>query len=282
MTPASGEGPSRDERWAAPEPARASPGTGLAFGPSESAPADSEPRHSVPSGDRSAYPSSEGPSVLTAAWAGLLVCQTCGQISRPAPARLQSICPRCGSELHARKPASLARTWAFLIAASILYIPANTLPVMRSSSLFGAQQDTIWSGIVFLWLDGSWFLAVLVFVASIVVPLAKLLVLSCLAISVQLGVAAQPRLRTRLYRAIEFVGRWSMLDIYVVTLLVGLVQLQSVAAIHAGPGAVAFGAVVVLTMLASLSFDPRLIWDAVDRPAPAVAPRAHLDREWGA
>lgn len=218
----------------------------------------------------------------TAAAAGLLLCQTCGQLSRAAPPWRQSVCARCGSALHARKPASLARTWAFLIAAAILYIPANTLPVMRSSSLFGAQQDTIWSGIVFLWLDGAWFLAVLVFVASIMVPLAKLLVLSSLVISVQLGAVRQPRLRTRLYRGIEFVGRWSMLDIYVVTLLVGLVQLQSIAAISAGPGAVAFGAVVVLTMLASLSFDPRLIWDAADRPA-AVPPRpAGTDREWRA
>lgn len=208
--------------------------------------------------------------VATASAAGLLVCHACGQISRPAPAPMQSMCPRCGSELHRRKPASLARTWAFLIAALILYVPANTLPVMRSSSLFGAQQDTIWSGIVFLWLDGSWHLAVLVFVASIVVPLAKLLVLGTLALSVQLRSTARPLLRTRLYRGLEFIGRWSMLDIYVVTLLVGLVQLQSVASVRAGPGAVAFGAVVVLTMLASLSFDPRLIWDAAGRDA---APR---------
>lgn len=258
MTAAPGEGPPRDERRAAPKPAR------------------------IPSGDRLTYPSGEGPPILTAAGAGLRVCHTCGQISRPAAPPLQSRCPRCDSELHVRQPASLARTWAFLIAAFILYVPANTLPVMRSSSLFGAQQDTIWSGIVFLWIDGSWFLAVLVFVASIVVPLAKLLVLSFLAVSVQRGSAARPLLRTRLYRGIEFVGRWSMLDIYVVTLLVGLVQLQSVAAISAGPGAVAFGAVVVLTMLASLSFDPRLIWDAADRPAPAARPAPHLDREWGA
>lgn len=200
----------------------------------------------------------------TARSAGLLSCQVCGRLSRPAPQPLASACPRCGTTLHRRRPASLLRTWAFLVAAASLYVPANLLPVMRSSSLFGAQEDTIWSGIVYLWQEGSWFLALLVFVASIVVPLAKLLVLGGLAASVQLGATAAPLLRARAYRLIEFVGRWSMLDIYVVTLLVGLVQLQSVAAIEAGPGALAFGAVVVLTMFASLSFDPRLIWDAVD------------------
>ncbi|WP_295642314.1 paraquat-inducible protein A [uncultured Methylibium sp.] len=203
----------------------------------------------------------------TARGAGLLSCHVCGRLSRPAAAPMASQCPRCGSGLHRRRPASLLRTWAFLFAAAVLYVPANVLPVMRSSSLFGAQDDTIWSGIVYLWLEGSWFLAVLVFVASIVVPLAKLLVLGGLAASAQLKSTAVPLLRARAYRVIEFVGRWSMLDIYVVTLLVGLVQLQSVAAIEAGPGALAFGAVVVLTMFASLSFDPRLIWDPLDAPA---------------
>lgn len=215
---------------------------------------------SAPTGGSSA--ATVGP--VTARASGLLSCHVCGRLSRPAPAPMASRCPRCGSGLHRRRPASLLRTWAFLIAAAILYVPANVLPVMRSSSLFGAQEDTIWSGIVYLWLEGSWFLALLVFVASIVVPLTKLLVLGTLAASAQLRSTAAPLLRARAYRVIEFVGRWSMLDIYVVTLLVGLVQLQSVAAIEAGPGALAFGAVVVLTMLASLSFDPRLIWDAVD------------------
>jgi paraquat-inducible protein A len=212
---------------------------------------------------------------LTGAAAGLLHCHACMMVSRAAPAPSSSACPRCGAALHRRRPASLARTWAFLTAAVLLYLPANVLPVMKSSSLFGAQSDTIWSGIVYLWIDGSWALAALVFFASMVVPLAKLVVLGALAASVQLRWRGRPLLRTRLYRSIESVGRWSMLDIYVVTALVGLVQLQSVAQIEAGPGALAFGAVVVLTMLASLSFDPRLIWDAVDAPAgPARGPQA--------
>jgi paraquat-inducible protein A len=213
-------------------------------------------------------------TALTGAAAGLLHCHACALVSRAAPAPASSVCPRCGAALHRRKPASLPRTWALLMAAMLLYVPANVLPVMKSSSLFGAQSDTIWSGIVFLWDDGSWALALLVFFASMVVPLAKLVVLSALAASVQWRMRAWPLLRTRLYRSIESVGRWSMLDIYVVTALVGLVQLQSVAQIEAGPGALAFGAVVVLTMLASLSFDPRLIWDAAGAP-PEPAADAH-------
>lgn len=199
----------------------------------------------------------------TAARAGLLACATCRLVSRaPAPGD-DAFCPRCGAALSARKPASLARTWAFLAAALILYVPANTLPIMDTSSLFGTQRDTIVSGVAFLWDSGSWLLAALVFFASVVVPLAKMIALALLAGSVQARAGWHPRTRTRLYRAVEFVGRWSMLDIYVVTLLVALVQVSSLASIHAGPGAAAFGAVVVLTMFAASSFDPRLIWDAV-------------------
>lgn len=203
--------------------------------------------------------------VPTAAGAGLLACSACRQLSRPAPAGARSLCPRCGAQLHFRRPASLLLTWTFVLAAMLLYIPANTLPVMVSSSLFGAQRDTILSGVVFLWHDGSWFLAGLVFFASIVVPLVKLLALATLAAAVQWQRTRQPLRLALLFRVVDAIGRWSMLDIYVVTLLAGLVQLQSRAAIQAGPGAVAFGAVVVLTMFAAHSFDPRLIWDAAAR-----------------
>jgi len=207
-------------------------------------------------------------AIPTAAAAGMASCHACGLLSRlPAavqdgePAWQPAACPRCGAHLHTRLPASVARTWAYVLAAAILYIPANVMPVMTSDSLFGEQEDTILSGVRFLWPDGSWFLAALGFFASIVVPLAKLAVLGWLLVSVQLRWTGQPLLRARLYRTIEFLGRWSMLDIYVVTLLAGLVQVKSLAVIHAEPGAVAYGAVVVLTMLASQSFDPRLIWD---------------------
>ena len=132
------------------------------------------------------------------------------------------------------------------------------------SSLLGSQSDTIISGVVYLWTSGSWPLAALVFFASVMVPLLKLLALSLLAVSVQRRSRWRPGERTRLFRMVEFVGRWSMLDIFVVTLLVALVNIQALAVITPGPGALAFGAVVVLTMFAALSFDPRLIWDALE------------------
>jgi paraquat-inducible protein A len=172
-------------------------------------------------------------------------------------------CSLCGARLYVRKPDSIERTSALLIAAFILFIPANLLPVMETGSLFGSQVDTIMSGVIYLWQSGSWPLAALVFLASIVVPLVKMLTLSLLVASVYFRVAWLAYERTRLYRMIEFVGRWSMLDIYVVTMLAALVRMQSLATIKAGPGTIAFGAVVVLTMLASMAFDPRLIWDNV-------------------
>jgi paraquat-inducible protein A len=208
------------------------------------------------------------PAVPTAAAFGLASCHTCGLLCRPAGGGALSTCPRCGTPLHLRRPASVQRAWAFTLSAAILYVPANVLPVMSSGSLFGDQSDTILSGVVFLWRDGSWALALLVFFASVVVPLAKLGTLVFLLLGVQAGSTWRPLLRARLYRAIEFVGRWSMLDVYVVTLLVGLVRWRSLAVIHAEPGAVAFGAVVVLTMLASQSFDPRLIWDRAGAEGP--------------
>ena len=193
---------------------------------------------------------------------GLVACQVCALVSRALPGDAAARCPRCGARLLRRRPASLARTWAFLIGAAILYLPANLLPIMESSSLFGAQRDTILSGVAFLWDTGSWILALLVFFASIVVPLLKMFALALLAASAQLGYARRRHQRARLYRMVEFIGRWSMLDIYVVTILVALVQLGVFATVTAEAGAAAFGAVVVLTMFAAMSFDPRLIWDS--------------------
>jgi paraquat-inducible protein A len=202
----------------------------------------------------------------SAASLGLVSCHTCSLVSRAAAD--EGLCPRCGSHVHFRKPGSIGHCWAFLIAAVILYIPANTLPMMLTSSLFGSSDDTIISGVLFLWEDGSWYLALIVFVASILVPLGKMLALLVLLLSVQLpGIQLTPDRRKRLartYRVIESIGRWSMLDIYVVALLATVVQLTALASVHAGPAALAFGAVVVLTMLATESFDPRLIWDAVE------------------
>ena len=150
----------------------------------------------------------------------------------------------------------------------ILYIPANVLPIMETESLFGSQSDTIMSGVVFLWSNGSWPLAVIVFVASIMVPLLKMIAMLTLLIAVHRGVHVHCVDLTKLYRLLELIGRWSMLDIFVVAILVTLVQIQLVATVTPEKGALAFGAVVVLTMLATMSFDPRLLWDSEDREKP--------------
>lgn len=197
----------------------------------------------------------------TAASTGLLACHFCGLLSRAAPHAHDVNCPRCGARLHLRRPNSVSRTWALLIAAMVLYIPANVLPMMYTGSLFGSQSDTIMSGVVYFWTSGSWYLALIIFFASIMVPMLKMIALVLLLVTVQRRSRWQPMQRARLYRLVEFVGRWSMLDVYVVAVIVALVQLQALATILPGPGAIAFGAVVVLTMFAAMSFDPRLIWD---------------------
>jgi len=203
---------------------------------------------------------------LTADGAGLVACHTCGLLSRRPPPHRHSRCPRCGSALHRRKPHAIPRTWALLIASLILYIPANILPVMTVISLGRGQPDTILSGVIHLLTSGMWPLALLVFFASIVVPILKLVVLAYLLLSIQLRSHWRPRDRTRLFRFTELVGRWSMVDIFVITILVALVQLGELANIEANAGATAFGAVVVLTMFAAHTFDPRLIWDAMEGP----------------
>jgi paraquat-inducible protein A len=204
------------------------------------------------------------PPVVTAAQRGLFACHACKLVSQAGRGADAGYCSRCGASLHLRKPDSIARTWACLLAAMILYIPANVLPMTNVHTLLGDEADTIMSGVVFLWTSGSWPLAVVVFVASILVPMLKIITLMFLLVSVQMRSAWQPMQRTRLYRLVELVGRWSMLDIYVITFLVALVQLRGLATIKAGAAAACFGAVVVLTMCATMSFDPRLIWDPVE------------------
>jgi len=202
-------------------------------------------------------------SSLQAASVGKAICHTCGRLGSPAT---DHACRRCGTALHFRKPNSIRRSWALLIAAYALYLPANLLPIMETRSLFGTQQDTIMSGVVYLWGSSSWVLATVVFIASVAVPLLKMLSLTALLVGVQRCSRQQPLPRTKLYRFLELIGRWSMLDVYVVTILVALVQVQSLAAIRPGTGVIAFAAVVVLSMLATQAFEPRLIWDAVDNP----------------
>jgi paraquat-inducible protein A len=182
-------------------------------------------------------------------------------LSRPARASGEFDCPRCGVLLLYRKEKSLQRTWALLVAAAILYVPANVLPIMHTTTLAYNEDDTILSGVVRLWASGAWPLALLVFSVSIVVPCLKLMTLTLLLVTTQRGSLWRLHERAQLYRAIEYVGRWSMLDLFVVALLVGLVQLRGVATIRAEAGAIAFAAVVILTMYATQAFDPRLMWD---------------------
>jgi paraquat-inducible protein A len=174
-----------------------------------------------------------------------------------------AVCPRCGAPLHSRKVDSVGRCWAFVLAAAVLYVPANVLPIATTRSLGFAQSDTIMSSVIYL-LQEELPLAVVVFVASVLVPILKLVVLAYLAYSVQSGSRWRALDRTRLYRIAEAVGRWSMVDIYVVTILVALVRVDELASVDAEMGAVFFGAVVVLTVLAAHSFDPRLIWDRME------------------
>jgi paraquat-inducible protein A len=193
---------------------------------------------------------------------GLVACHACQLLS---PRFLTGRrCPRCGAHLRHRKPEGLLRSWAFLIAAMILHVPANLLPIMSTQSVFGSSRDTVFSGVVYFWLSGSRALALLILIPSIVVPIMKMMSLFLLLMSVHFRATWRLRQRTRLYRLLETIGRWSMLDVFVVALLAALVHAGRLATIVPGPGALAFAAVVVLTMLASLSFDPRLLWDALE------------------
>jgi paraquat-inducible protein A len=194
--------------------------------------------------------------------AGLATCRGCLAICEIGN-HVSMSCPRCGAIVHRRIPRSLEKTSAYLAAAAIMYVPANVLPVMRSSSLLAEQDDTILSGVVYLLRSGSWPLALIVFVASIMVPLLKILALGLLVWMSARRSTSHRLARARLYRVVEFIGRWSMLDIFAVTLLVALVRMGALASVLPGPGALAFAAVVVLTLLAADSFDPRAIWDPV-------------------
>jgi paraquat-inducible protein A len=194
---------------------------------------------------------------------GIIGCHVCGLVSR-APTGDDAACPRCGAALHRRKRDSIGRTWALLLAAFILYIPANVLPIMRTVSLGDVDDNTIISGVVELWIKGSPSLAVIVFTASIVVPMTKFLVLGTLLASTRRRSRWALRQRAMLYRAVEFIGYWSMMDVFVVALLTALVRFGFFSQVEPLPGVVFFGLTVILTMFSSMSFDPRLMWDGPD------------------
>ena len=189
------------------------------------------------------------------------VCRLSSEVQSALDDHSRALCPRCGAALHERKPDSLNRTWALLIASMILYVPANLLPITKTIYIGGVQSDTIMSGVIYFAQSGSWHIALVIFVASVLVPAVKMVILSYLLVSVHRASTLRLVDRTRLYRITHTIGRWSMIDVFVVAILVALVQLGPIAGIEAGPGAIYFGGVVVLTMFAAEAFDPRLIWD---------------------
>jgi paraquat-inducible protein A len=206
------------------------------------------------------------PVEMTAKKSGMVSCSCCHLLCDPPQLEenQQGHCPRCDSVLHSRKPNSLSRCWALVIAACVLMVPAQMMPITITSAIGFSQADTIMSGVIYFTHSGLWPIALIIFIASVFVPVAKLLILVLLMLSVQLRWHWRPRDRTRLYRVTELVGRWSMVDVYVVTILVALVKLGAIAAIDAGPGAAFFAGVVIITMFAAESFDPRLIWDVLE------------------
>ena len=198
---------------------------------------------------------------------GIVACHACGLACEDLPVQANTqggatpVCPRCLSTLHRRKPNSLARTWAYLLAGLIFYIPANLLPVMYNSRFGSGGDSTIMSGVVEFWHSGAWDIALIIFVASVAVPCTKFLVLGMLLLSAQRRSNWAQRERARLYRMIEFIGYWSMLDVLVVALVSALVQFKELSRVEPRIGILFFGLVVILTMLSAISFDPRLIWD---------------------
>jgi paraquat-inducible protein A len=204
---------------------------------------------------------------MTAMQQGLQSCDTCGLLSRPAPGEHEGRCPRCDEELVFRKPASLQRTLAYLVAAAVCYVPANVLPVMTTVTSSGRESDTIMQGVVLLWTPNGWPLSLIVLFASIMIPSAKIVALLYLLITVRRGSIENNTQRVRLYRIVEIIGRWSMVDVFVDTFTVALIQLQPLMSVEPAPGLFFFAAVVVLTMMAVESFDPRLIWDSASSKA---------------
>ncbi len=208
--------------------------------------------------------------------AGYTGCHTCHQIVKLSDAHHHQalFCPRCGSKLHPRIHHSLLITWMLVTLAFVFYIPANVLPMTRVVGLGQVQEDTIMSGVIYFIYSGSWYIGLVIFIASVFVPMLKLGLLMYLLISVQRKSQWRPVERARIYRITELIGRWSMVDIYVVTILIALVNLGILADIDAGPAAIYFAAVVLLTIFAAKSFDSRLIWDNIQPDThPAETPQ---------
>lgn len=191
---------------------------------------------------------------------GLAVCRTCAKVSRVE----QGVCPRCGSRLELRRRDSIRWTIALMLAAMALYIPSHVLPVLTTVELGMVEHSTIIGGMLTFWRSGAYPIAIVIFTASILIPLLKIAALSWLCAASVGWLHPSPVALSRIYWFTEWLGRWSMVDIFVVGILVAVVQLGNYMSVSPGPGAIAFAGVVVLTMLAAMSFDPRLLWDRLD------------------
>jgi len=193
----------------------------------------------------------------TAMQSGFAVCHTCMTLNEVE----LKYCSRCRSSVHVRIPNSIQRTLALLIAATVMYIPANVYPIMTTVQFGQATDSTIIGGVVLLWKMGSYPIALVILIASVLVPIGKILSIGALLWTIERDHDASQRQRTVLYRVTELIGKWSMVDVFVVAILVALIQITGIVVIRPGSAALAFAAMVILTMLSAESFDPRLIWD---------------------
>jgi paraquat-inducible protein A len=209
---------------------------------------------------------SHGPA-LTARAAGLVGCRACGKVSPEGVAH----CPRCHAPLHSRKPASLQRVWAWLAVGLIAYVPANLLPMMITTVTGRRLESTIVGGVIDLVHHGAILIAGIVFLASVVIPVSKFLTIATLALSIEFKLPISVHARMKLYEAVEFIGRWSMVDVFVVAILTALIQMGFFASILPGHAAIFFALSVSFTMISAQAMDPRLIWDSADRQALSEA-----------
>ncbi|MBW2682515.1 MAG: paraquat-inducible protein A [Deltaproteobacteria bacterium] len=203
------------------------------------------------------FPDADEGTFVTAAERGIQVCHTCHKLSLSSA----TTCPRCGDGLHSRKPQSVSRTWALVMTSIVFFIPANIMPIMRVDFLGVPDQSTILDGIIYFFHTGSYAIGLIIFTASIVVPMFKIVGLTILLLSTHPKSTRYLRQKTAMFRFISFIGRWSMLDIFVIALLTVLVDFGFFSSIHAAPAATYFCFVVAATMCAAITFDPRIMWD---------------------
>ena len=194
---------------------------------------------------------------ITAREAGLLACTRCARVWP----RGRDFCGRCGSPLHSRKPFSLQRVWGWWFAGLVCYIPANLYPMLRTRTLIQSSENTIVGGAVELMQHGAVAVALIVLVASVAIPVGKFVAIAYLALNLGEAAPLRAHRRQQLYELVEFIGRWSMIDVFVVAILSALVQLNVVATVQPGPAALTFALSVIFTMLSAKSFDSRMIWD---------------------